>query len=100
MTNLSYSINGSSSIIKYPIITDKTISDNNKYSFIVNPQSDKAAIKEAIEFLFDVKVIKINTCQLPKKKKRVNKYIGWKPRYKKAVVTLSDNDLIDLFPDN
>ena len=43
------------------------------------------------------KVIKINTCRLPRKKKRVGKYIGWKPQYKKAIVTLSDGDVINLF---
>lgn len=89
-------------IIKYPIITDKAtrLLENNKYSFIVNPKSDKLAIKEAIEFLFNVKVIKVNTAHLPRKKKRVGKYIGWKSQYKKAIVTLSDEDSINLFTDN
>ena len=89
-------------IIKYPIITDKAtrLLENNKYSFIVTPNSDKLAIKEAIEFLFDVKVIKVNTAHLPRKKKRVGKYIGWKSQYKKAIVTLSEQDSINLFTDN
>lgn len=89
-------------IIKYPIITDKAtrLLEKNKYSFIVDPKSDKVIIKQAIEFLFDVKVIKINTVHLPKKKKRVGKYIGWKSQYKKAIVTLSDKDTINLFTDN
>ena len=58
-------------IIKYPIITDKTmqILENNQYSFIVDRYSDKIAIKNSIEYLFNVKVIKINTCRLPRKKK-------------------------------
>ena len=46
---------------------------------------------------FNVKVIKINTCRLPRKKKRVGKYIGLKPQYKKAIVTLSEGDIINLF---
>ena len=45
-------------------------------------------------------MIKINTCHLPKKKKRVGKYLGWKPHYKKAIVTLSEGDTINLFADN
>lgn len=95
-TNINFNI------IKYPIITDKAtrLLENNKYSFIVNLQSDKAAIKDAIEFLFNVKVIKVNTCHLPKKQKRVGKYIGWKSQYKKAIVTLSEGDTINLFTDN
>jgi len=59
-------------IIKYPIITDKAtrLLANNQYSFIVNPKSDKSTIKAAIEYLFNVKVLKINSAHLPKKKKK------------------------------
>ena len=66
------------STIKYPLITDKAtrLLEENQYSFIVDRCSDKTAIKSAIESLFEVKVIKINTCNLPKKKKRIGKYIG------------------------
>ncbi len=99
------SVNSSRSsvqIIKYPIITDKAtrLLENNQYSFVVDRYSDKIEIKEAIENLFDVKVIKINTCRLPRKKKRVGRYIGWKPQYKKAIVTLSEGDVINLFTDS
>jgi len=89
-------------IIKYPIITEKAtrILESNKYSFIVNHQSNKFSIKSAIEDLFNVKVLKINTCNIPKKKKRIEKYIGWKPQYKKAIVTLSQGDTINLFTEN
>jgi large subunit ribosomal protein L23 len=89
-------------VIKYPIITDKAtrLLENNQYSFIVDPFSDKITIKAAIEYLFNVKVVKVNTCHLPRKKKRVGKYIGWKPQYKKAVVTLSEGDVINLFTEN
>jgi len=88
--------------VKYPIITDKAtrLLEKNQYSFIVNRYSDKVKIKSEIESLFNVKVIKINTCRLPRKKKRVGKYIGWKPQYKKAIVTLSEGDAIDLFTDS
>lgn len=89
-------------IIKYPIITDKAtrLLENNQYSFVVERCLNKLTIKATIERLFDVKVIKINTCRLPRKKKRVGKYIGWKPQYKKAIVTLSEGDVINLFTDN
>ena len=89
-------------IIKYPIITDKAtrLLENNKYSFIVDQYSNKLTIKAAIEYLFNVKVIKINTCWLPRKKKRVGKYVGWKAQYKKAIVTLSEGDVINLFTDS
>jgi len=89
-------------IIKYPIITDKAtrLLENNQYSFIVDRYSNKIRIKSAIESLFNVKVIKVNTCDYHEKKKRVGKYIGWKSQYKKAVVTLASGDVINLFTDN
>ena len=89
-------------IIKCPLITDKAMRslENNQYSFVVDRYSNKMAIKDSIEFLFNVKVIKVNTCRLPRKKKRVGKYIGWKPQYKKAIVTLVEGDTINLFTDS
>ena len=89
-------------VIKYPIITDKTtrLLKTNQYSFIVDRYSNKITIKTAIEYLFNVKVMKVNTCHLPRRKKRVGKYTGWKPKCKKAVVTLSEGDVINLFTDN
>ena len=102
MTNSSDFSRSNAQIIKCPIITDKAtrLLENNQYSFIVDRYSNKLLIKDVIENLFDVKVIKINTCRLPRKKKRVGKYIGWKPQYKKAVVTLSEGDVINLFTDS
>mgnify|MGYP006098668593 FL=1 len=89
-------------LVKSPVLTEKTtrLLENNQYSFIVDPYSNKTSIKFAIEYLFDVKVKKVNTSHLPKKKKRVGKYVGWKPQNKKAIVTLVENDTINLFAEN
>lgn len=89
-------------IVKYPIITDKAtrLLENNQYSFVVDLYSNKTTIKAAIEYLFNVKVIKINVSRLPRKQKRVGKYIGWKPQYKKAIVSLAEGDVINLFTEN
>ena len=86
-------------IIKYPIITDKAtrLLANNQYSFVVSPKSNKPTIMATIEYLFNVKVVKINTAHLPKKKKRVGQFMGWKSHYKKAIVTLAEGDTINLF---
>ena len=102
MINSSTLYESTAKIIKYPIITDKAtrLLENNQYSFIVDRYSDKTTIKATIEYLFNVKVIKVNTCRLPRKKKRVGKYIGWKPQYKKAIVSLADGDIINLFTEN
>ena len=92
----------SQQVVKYPIITDKAtrLLENNQYTFVVDRSSDKITIKSAIECLFNVKVTKVNTCHLPRKQKRVGKYIGWKPQYKKAIITLSEGDVINLFTEN
>lgn len=102
MSNSSDFSRSNTQIIKYPIITDKAtrLLENNQYSFIVDRYSNKITIKNAIEFLFNVKVIKVNTCNLPRKTKRVGKYIGWKPQYKKAIVSLAEGDVINLFTEN
>ena len=102
MINSSDYSRSNAQIIKYPIITDKAtrLLENNQYSFIVDRYSNKLTIKAAIEYLFNVKVIKVNTCKLPRKKKRVGKYIGWKPQYKKAIVSLAEGDVINLFTEN
>ena len=102
MTNSSNFSSISIKVVKYPIITEKSTRGlinlkNKKYSFIVDRYSDKLTIKSEIEYLFNVKVVKVNTCRLPRKKKRVGKYIGWKPQYKKAIVTLDSDNVIDLF---
>lgn len=102
MNNSSKYYRSNVQIVKYPIITDKAtrLLENNQYTFIVDRYSDKILIKNAIEYLFNVKVIKVNTCNLPKKQKRVGKYVGWKSQYKKAIVTLSEGDVINLFTEN
>jgi large subunit ribosomal protein L23 len=87
------------SIVKYPILTEKTIKlmDQNQYSFAIDPKADKVAVKYAVEKLFDVKVISVNTSSLPLRKRRVGKFIGKKARYKRAIVSLSSDDSIILF---
>mmetsp|Transcript_22279 Transcript_22279/g.28846 ORF Transcript_22279/g.28846 Transcript_22279/m.28846 type:complete len:102 (-) Transcript_22279:461-766(-) len=87
--------------IKYPIVTEKSagLFEKNQYTFLVDRQTDKYTIKTAIEYLFNVKVVKVNTCLMPKKKRRLGKYVGYIPTYKKAVVKLASGNTINLFPD-
>ena len=86
-------------IIKYPILTEKTIRliEKNQYSFAVDSKAGKVAVKSAIEELFDVKVASVNTSLIPLKKRRVRKFIGKKARYKRAIVKLASEDSISLF---
>ena len=88
-------------LIVKPIITEKgTIQmEFNKYVFDVLPSATKPDIRAAVESLFDVTVVKVNTLKLPRKKRRVGRFEGYKTQYKRAIVTLKDGDTIALFPD-
>ncbi|GAX41986.1 ribosomal protein L25/L23 [Tolypothrix sp. NIES-4075] len=81
-------------LVRRPIVTEKaTIAmEQNKYTFEVIPKATKPEIKAAIENLFNVKVVKVNTSRPPRKKRRVGKFIGYKPQYKKAIVTVASGD--------
>jgi large subunit ribosomal protein L23 len=87
-------------LIKYPLLTSKAaqLFYNNQYTFIVAPNANKTIIKRTIEFLFNVKIIKVTTSRLRKKKNpSVGKYKGFKPHYKKAIVKLASGNTINLF---
>jgi large subunit ribosomal protein L23 len=86
-------------LIKYPILTEKTIKllEQNQYSFAVALKADKKSIKTAIEQLFDVKVIAVNTAIQPIKKRRVGRFIGKKAQVKRAVVKLAPENSITFF---
>jgi large subunit ribosomal protein L23 len=86
-------------LIKYPILTEKTsrLIKQNQYSFAVDRKADKISIKSAVEALFDVQVVAVNTANQPLKKRRVGKFIGKKSRVKKAVVTLAPENSITFF---
>ena len=90
-------------LILKPIVTEKATlqMEENKYVFDVLPQATKPEIKAAIESLFDVTVTSVNTLKLPRKQRRVGRFIGYKPRYKRAIVTLQEGDSIysELFPE-
>ena len=89
-------------LIKYPILTEKTsrLIEQNQYSFAVDKKANKVAIKAAIEELFDVKVVSVNTSLRPLKSRRVGKFIGHKPQHKRAIVTLAPENSITFFDEN
>ncbi|MCM0594025.1 MAG: 50S ribosomal protein L23 [Gloeotrichia echinulata IR180] len=82
-------------LVRRPIVTEKAtiLMEQNKYTFEVIPKATKTQIKAAIEDLFQVKVVKINTANPPRKKKRVGRFIGYKPQYKRAIVTIAPGDV-------
>lgn len=92
-------INAHHIIIK-PIVTEKTLEyrGRNKYAFWVDSQATKDQIKEAFKFIFNVKPLKVNSI----KQKTPSKF-SWRTKtklksknYKKAIVTISSKDKIDI----
>jgi large subunit ribosomal protein L23 len=88
-------------LIRRPIVTEKAtiLLENNQYTFEVAPKATKPEIKAAVESLFDVKVLAVKTQNPPRKTRRVGKFMGHRPLYKRAVVTLASGDSITLFPE-
>lgn len=88
-------------IVRRPLVTEKAtlLLADNKYTFEVSQKASKPEIKAAIEMLFDVKVTGVNTSNPPRKTRRMGRFMGYKPQYKRAVVTLAPGDTITLFPD-
>ena len=89
-------------LIKYPIITDKAtkLLESNQYTFAVDLKSNKTLIKKAIEYLFNVKVISVNTAIPSAKQRRIGKFTGNRSLYKKAILTLATGNSINLFSEN
>jgi large subunit ribosomal protein L23 len=84
-------------LIKGPIITEKTHAmreANNKLTLRVDVKANKIEIRQAIEALFKVKVLAVNTVQMLGKKKRLGKSEGKRPDWKKAIVTLAPGEKI------
>ena len=80
-----------------PIITEKSavIAQENKYAFKVDPRANKTEIKQAIESIFNVKVVSVTTANSHPKKKRVGKYTGMTDKYKRAIVKLAEGNSIN-----
>ncbi|MDQ7823182.1 MAG: 50S ribosomal protein L23 [Candidatus Eremiobacteraeota bacterium] len=85
-------------IIKKPIITEKSMEGAaiNKYTFKVEKTANKVEIRKAIEKIFNVKVISVNTLNVTGKVRRRGKYEGRTSDWKKAIVTLKEGDKIEI----
>ncbi len=84
-------------LIKGPIITEKTHTlkeASNKLTLKVDVKANKIEIRKAIEDLFKVKVLRVNTIRMMGKKKRMGRTEGTRPNWKKAIVTLAPGEKI------
>ncbi|HEX2026885.1 MAG TPA: 50S ribosomal protein L23 [Nitriliruptorales bacterium] len=86
-------------VILKPVVSEKSYSllDDNKYTFIVSPSANKTEIKEAVQSIFGVRVLNVNTQNRMGKRKRRGLTWGKRPDTKRAIVTLAPGDEIDLF---
>ncbi len=85
-------------IVRSPVITEKStlLSEFNQVSFRVSMDARKPEIKAAVEGLFKVKVVSVNTLRQKGKAKRFKGYLGKRTDTKKAVVTLVEGQSIDV----
>lgn len=86
-------------VIIRPVVSEKSygLLDQGKYTFIVDPRANKTEIKIAVEKIFGVKVLKVNTMNRPGKRKRRGMTVGKRPDTKRAIVTLVPGDEIEIF---
>lgn len=86
------------SIIKEPHISEKgtMLADSNRYVFKVYENANKIEIKKAVEGIYGVDVLSVNTVKVPKKKRRLGKVQGFKAGYTKAIVKIKDSQRIEI----
>ena len=88
-------------IILRPVVSEKSygLLEDNVYTFVVDPRATKIQVREAVEAIFNVRVVKVNTLNRKGKRKRNRRQatFGRRPDTKRAVVTLAGDDRIELF---
>jgi large subunit ribosomal protein L23 len=86
-------------VIRRPVITEKNTyqMEQSKYTFEVARDANKLQIKDAVQKVFNVKVLDVNTSMVPSKERRQGRIIGHTTAWKKAVVTLAPGQRIEIF---
>ena len=86
-------------VIIRPVVSERSfdLMNQNKYTFEVAKQAPKEEIADAVEKLFGVRVVKVNTISVKPKTKRVRYQTGKTRSWKKAIVTVAEGDSIELF---
>jgi large subunit ribosomal protein L23 len=88
-------------VILEPVVSEKSYNllDEGAYTFKVHPEANKIEIRQAVESIFDVRVLKVTTANRKGKRKRNRRALtfGRRPDTKRAIVTLVEGDRIDLF---
>ncbi len=87
-------------ILIKPLLTEKMTAlkeSENRVSFVVDKRANKIEVKKAVEEAFKVKVAAVNVMNLLGKKKRLGKFAGKRPDWKKAIITLKKGEKLELF---
>ena len=86
-------------VLLAPVVSEKSYKqiEDSKYSFKVHKDAHKTQIRQAVEQLFDVKVVKVNIVKVQAKPKRRGLFKGTRPGWKKAIVQLREGDKIEFF---
>ncbi|MDR9449716.1 MAG: 50S ribosomal protein L23 [Acidimicrobiia bacterium] len=87
-------------VIRAPVVSEKSydlIEDLNTYTFEVDRRASKTEIRQAVQHIFDVEVLKVNTMNRKGKQKRTGWVVGKRGDIKRALVTLAPGDKIDIF---
>ncbi|HEY8346866.1 MAG TPA: 50S ribosomal protein L23 [Symbiobacteriaceae bacterium] len=86
-------------IILKPVISEKSMKlmAEGKYTFRVHPKANRTQIKQAVEEIFGVKVVSVNTMRMPGKLRRFGRFQGRRSDWKKAIVQLKEGDSIKIF---
>jgi len=86
-------------VLLRPVISEKSYEQitQNRYTFKVHPDAHKTQIRQAVEELFEVKVVGVNIVKVQPKPKRRGLTRGTKPGWKKAIVELKAGDTIEIF---
>jgi large subunit ribosomal protein L23 len=86
-------------IVIRPVVSEKSYAglERNTYTFLVDPRANKTEIKEAIQQIWNVRVLNVNTLTRRGKIKRTRLSSGKRPDQKRAVVTLAEGDTIEIF---
>ena len=88
-------------IIRRPVISEKSYAllDQNVYTFEVSPDANKVEIRQAVEAIFGVRVVNVNTLNRQGKRKRNRRdgKVGKRPDRKRAIVSLAEGDRIEIF---
>jgi large subunit ribosomal protein L23 len=87
-------------VIRRPLVTEKSNigrEEQNLVTFAVDPRANKHEIRRAVEQLFDVKVLAVRTLRMQGKTRRVGRFMGRKPAWKKAIVKLAEGQAIEFF---